>query len=333
MLSAPMAGVAGGWLAREACRAGALGLVALGAASDLEAVDKQIDIFREGNHDYPLSIGFIGHAALANDDGWQRYETILQRHRPAVVQFFAPSILQRNDVSNVDLAHEYGAKFLAQVGSVAEAKMALDAGVDGVIAQGSEAGGHGLRRDLGSAMLPLVAAVKALVESRGLTIPVIGAGGIVSGSSLAAVLAVGDGASVGTRLWASRESIGKPKLQAKLVEDNSCDDVIRTNVFDYIENQGATYPWPAPYDSVGSLRNRVSDEYDGEPQKLAAAVTEGSLLADYRAAAKDDDASVVKVLAGEGVGEITSIEPTYDILMRMEQEAIATLQKMSQMVE
>lgn len=69
-----------------------------------------------------------------------------------VVQFFAPAIMP--DAQNVKIAMAKGVKLImAQVGSLEEAQMALDAGVDAIIAQGSEAGGHGLRPDLGTPTL------------------------------------------------------------------------------------------------------------------------------------------------------------------------------------
>jgi nitronate monooxygenase len=327
LVGAPMAGVSGGLLAAETCRAGALGFLAAGYLTDLKAVEEQIALFREATKDEPseapLCLGFLGFAALSSPQGWDRYETLLKVHRPAVVQFFAPSICTTADGkrTNVVLAHQYGAKFLAQIGNVGELESALQAGVDGIIAQGSEAGGHGLRPGLGSGTLPLVSKISSLTD-----LPVVAAGGIVNGKGVAAVL--------GTRLWASHESIGRPELQKRLVDTKSPDDVIRTTVFDAIENHFLMTPWPAPYDSVGTLRNETSGTWDGRPTELEAKFREDSSLVDqYAEAQKRGDTAIVKVLTGEGVGEIDSIEPAYEIIRKVEAETRQALQRLAQLVD
>jgi nitronate monooxygenase len=313
-----------------------LGFLAAGYLTDLAAVEEQIRIFRRAaesaDRPLPLCIGFLGFSALASPQGWDRYETILMKHRPDVVQFFAPAICTSSDgaTTNVSLAHKYGAKFLAQIGNVAELGSAVAAGVDGIIAQGSEAGGHGLRPGLGSGTLPLVSKVASLTD-----LPVVAAGGIVNGKGVAAALALCDGAVLGTRLWASVESIGKPELQKRLIETKSPDDVIRTTVFDAIENNFLATPWPAPYDSVGTVRNETSDRWDGRPDELAAELRspgQPAILAGYAAAQKQGDTKVVKVLMGEGVGEVNSVEPAYEIIGNVEMETRQVLKSLSQII-
>ena len=98
-----------------------------------------------------------------------------------------------------------------------------------------------------------------------------------------------------------------------------------------IENEFLDVPWPQPYDSVGSLRNSTSDEWDGRPNDLAAALLDpdATVLSDYAHAQKDANARVVKVLSGEGVGEIAAIEPAYDVLLRIEKETRDALRRLS----
>jgi nitronate monooxygenase len=232
------------------------------------------------------------------------------------MQCFAPTIVSNNGTTNVDLAHSVNAKFIAQVGSIKEAKMALQAGVDGIIAQGSEAGGHGLRRELGNATFPLTSQVRQLTD-----IPVIAAGGISTGQSVAAALCICDGAVLGTRLWASVESIGSPVLQAELL-DKSCDDVTRTTVFDEIVNSYASIPWPEPFDSVGALKNETTAILEITPD----------VIQDYKKALKEGNTRIARVLAGEGVGEIDSIEPAFSIISRIEQETEQVLKSLSSIV-
>lgn len=127
------------------------------------------------------------------------------------------------DPALVDRAHAGGALASWQVGSVSEAVAAQNAGCDFVIAQGDEAGGH-IRGTLG--LLPLLATVLDTVS-----IPVLGAGGIGSARSVAAVLAMGAaGVRVGTRFIAAEESNAHPDY-VKAVIAAKAEDSVRTNLF------------------------------------------------------------------------------------------------------
>jgi nitronate monooxygenase len=115
------------------------------------------------------------------------------------------------DSTLVNLAHEGGALVSWQVGSVAEAQAAADAGCDVVVVQGIEAGGH-VRGH--SALLPLLSAALEAIE-----VPILAAGGIGDGRALAAVLAAGaDGARVGTRFIATAESGAHPHYKQAVLE-------------------------------------------------------------------------------------------------------------------
>lgn len=350
ILSAPMAGAAGGLLAARVCKAGGLGMIAAGHFQDVSKLENEIKIFedelnlstvvhtekiRESQHT-DLAIGFLGFSSLAAPKGWKDYEYILRKYRPKVVQFFAPTINVNpaGGPSNVQLAHQYGAKFIAQVGSVKEAKVAIQHEVNAIICQGSEAGGHGIRRELGNSTMSLASQVSNMTD-----IPVLAAGGIVNGKHVAAALAVCDGVSIGTRFWACSESIGNKKLQQALIKNNSCDDVIRTAVFDQIQNEFAAFKWPYPYDSSGALRNQTSLEWGGQnPDRLQNALEglildKSTLLEDYKSAQKSANAEIVAVLAGEGVGEIDSIEDAYNVLLRIEEEAMETINRLKSLFD
>ena len=266
LLSAPMAGVAGGLLAAEVTRAGGLGMIAAGHLQNMADLEAQIEIFventakamtgntRSSSSPPPsppppsdLAIGFVGFSSLATPAGWEHYEYVLRKYRPKAVQFFAPFLVVRScgGTDNVRLARDYGSKFVAQVGSIADARLAVESGVDAIICQGGETGGHGLRRELGNSAMALASQVKRMTSD----IPVLASGGVVNGKHLASALCYCDGASIGTRYWACRESIGDRRLQRRLVDaDSSCDDVLRTAVFDAIQNEMAAVKWPHPYD-------------------------------------------------------------------------------------
>lgn len=108
--------------------------------------------------------------------------------------------------------HEAGVKIWEQVGSVAAAKEALDSGIDLIIAQGNEAGGH----NYGS--LPTLVLVPSIVEAVTPT-PVLAAGGIATGRQLAAALVLGaDAVSIGTRFGASEEAFAHAEYKRRLIE-------------------------------------------------------------------------------------------------------------------
>eukprot|EP00525_Craspedostauros_australis_P009235 CAMPEP_0198126532 /NCGR_PEP_ID=MMETSP1442-20131203/45019_1 /TAXON_ID= /ORGANISM="Craspedostauros australis, Strain CCMP3328" /LENGTH=349 /DNA_ID=CAMNT_0043786329 /DNA_START=310 /DNA_END=1359 /DNA_ORIENTATION=+ len=330
-MGAPMLGVSGGLLAAETCRAGGLGFLAAGHLTS--SLDSEIEILRQHAPNSPLCIGFIGHSTYGGDArGWRAFEEVLQTHRPDVVQFFAPAIARKGGHSttaatNVDLAHAHGALVMAQVGSAADAAEALESGVDAIIAQGSEAGGHGLRREVGSGTLPLAARIVGLAAPNG--IPVLAAGGICDGRTMAGMMSVGcDGVVLGTRLWASNEALGNARFKEKLAKATSGDDVVRTQSFDAIWNSYRSIQWPDPYDSCGALRNDITDKWDTrqrELEKVLDSAAPPAWMEKYKHANEVGDSDMAAVLCGQGVGEVEGIEPTFDIVARINDEAITTI--------
>lgn len=108
--------------------------------------------------------------------------------------------------------HDAGIKVWEQVGTIAAAREAVDSGIDLIVAQGSEAGGH----NYGS--LPTLVLVPAILEAVAPT-PVLAAGGIATGRQLAAALVLGaDAVSVGTRFIASKEAFAHAEYKRRLVE-------------------------------------------------------------------------------------------------------------------
>ncbi|KAK9110999.1 hypothetical protein Scep_018518 [Stephania cephalantha] len=145
----------------------------------------------------------------------------------------------------VDEAHRAGVKVLHQVGSVEHAKKAVDAGVDGIIVQGYEAGGHVIGQDGLIALLPRVV---DLVGDR--DIVVIAAGSIVNGRGYAAALALGaHGVCLGTRFLATEESYAHPIYKRNLVE---LDKTAYTDIFGRAR-------WPGAPQRV--LRTSFFNEY------------------------------------------------------------------------
>lgn len=174
--------------------------------------------------------------------------TMLARHRPALVTvtFGGPS------AELVERVHrEVGVPVAATVTSVDEARRAVAAGADAVIAQGIEAGGHrGVWRDdpdddLGGPAVPVGDLVDGIVGA--VPVPVIAAGGIMDGASVRALLDRGvAGAQLGTALLC-RDEAGTSAVHRAAVLDGTFGDTVVTRAF-----SGRV---------ARSLRNRFADEY------------------------------------------------------------------------
>jgi len=336
-MGAPMLGPSGGHLAAETCRAGGLGFLAAGhlnSKESLHSLEQEIDIFKElCNDEFPLCIGFIGHSTFATEQGWSLFENVLEDYSPMAIQIFAPAIAYMNNDSRtsvVQLAHSYGCKVIAQVGCEDDGVQALNEGVDCVIAQGTEAGGHGVRREHGCGTLSLTS--RLVKRAKGKT-PVLAAGGIVDGSGLMAALSLGaDGVVLGTRLWASKEAKGPAVYKDAMVAAASADQIVRTQAFDVIWNSYRETKWPAPFDSSGVLRNKLIDTWDDKISELRKEVESGEnskVVKELKAASAAQDTDYSCVFSGKGVASIGSIEPTFDIITNIEKEAVESLKRVN----
>jgi nitronate monooxygenase len=207
-----------------------------------------------------------------------------------------------------------GAKAICQVQSLAQARAVLDQGADIIVAQGTEAGGHGGAR----ATLPLVPAIADAIAGR--EVALVAAGGIMDGRGLAAALMLGaDGVLMGTRFYAAEESLAAPAAKARVVAGHG-DDTLRTTVFDVARG----LDWPADY-TGRALANDFSRRWHGRESALAAAqAAEGARYAD--AVAKSDFDTAV-VFTGEGIDLIRGVEPAGAIVARLVREAESLLKR------
>jgi len=76
----------------------------------------------------------------------------------------------------------------------------------------------------------------------------------------------------------------------------------------------------------------MSQKWDDRLDSLAKEISNGTIVQEFKTAMQDGNPTVGMVLAGQGVGEIDSIEPAYDIVMRIEQETKDILRQLSQIV-
>ncbi len=205
---------------------------------------------------------------------------------------------------------EAGVPTLWQVQRLDQARQALAAEVDILVAQGQEAGGHGLERGL-TTLLP---AVRDLAGDDQL---VVAAGGIGDGRGLAASLMLGaDGVMMGTRFFAAAEACGPPGAGARLVAATG-DDTVRTRVFDLARG----FDWPEGF-TGRVLQNDFSRRWHGDDEGLRAQIDQER--ARYNAATVDDLATRV-VHAGEVVDLITRVMPAAEIVAETVAEAARLL--------
>jgi nitronate monooxygenase len=206
----------------------------------------------------------------------------------------------------VQLVHRAGALVSWQVGSVAEARAAADAGCDLVAAQGSEAGGH-VRGD--RPLLPLLHEVLDAVS-----VPVLAAGGIVDARTFAEVMAAGaDGVRIGTRFIATTESAAHPTYKQAIVDATGDCTVI-----------GDTFARDCPLCATSArhrvLRSAADRAATIEGDFVGTLTLKGRQLPIPRGAglppstAVEGDVAAMALYAGAGADAITDIRPVAELI-------------------
>jgi nitronate monooxygenase len=187
------------------------------------------------------------------------------------------------------------------------AQQALDAGADILVAQGTEAGGHGASRTT----IDIVPAIVDLAAGR---VPVVAAGGIGDGRGLAAMMMFGAaGALLGTRFYASRESDGAEQAKKRICAATG-GSTTRGIIFDMSRNN----VWPAPF-TGRCLINDHARRWTGRELELLQNVS--AVAAEYAAAKAAGNFDIAAVIAGEAVGLIHDIPPAAEIVDRIVAEA------------
>lgn len=221
--------------------------------------------------------------------------------------------------------HAAGSIVLSTVASAEQARAALAAGVDAVVAQGWEAGGHVLGE---VATLPLVRAVADAVAPT----PVIAAGGISDGRGLAAALALGAaGAWIGTRFLATPEASIHPRYRERLLEAAETDTV-HSRLFDV--------GWPDAPHRV--LRNATVDAWEaaGRPasgarpgEGEAVATSPRGTILRYSSATPgpeaEGDIEALSLWSGQGVAQVGHVAPAAEVVREIAGEARAVLKSLA----
>lgn len=301
ILNASMAGTATGALAAAVSEAGGFGMIGGTNPDGAAWLREQIQIARSLTA-RPFGVGFIS----SFPDTAALVEAALEEGVAAINHSFA------DPTPFVAPAHAAGVMVFAQVQTLKQAITAALAGVDVIIAQGGEAGGHG--GALGAfALLPAI--VDAVAP-----LPVVAAGGVADGRGLAAALLLGaQGAWMGTRFVTSHEWGGPAWEQAAVLAATS-DDTVQTRLYDLI----AERPFPAENpDRV--LRNAFVERWTGHESELAA--HRAALQAEVAAGNERADLTVAGVSAGVAAGLITSARPAGEIVRGIVQEAETLLRQ------
>jgi len=287
LLLAPMDTISSGALAAAVSNAGGFGIIGGGygdearLACDLDAAGKA-----------RIGIGFITWSMAKN----ARLLDLALERKPAAI------MLSFGEVTpHAERIKRAGALLICQVQSVVQAKEVVARGADAIVAQGSEAGGHGGSR----ATFPLIPAV---VDAAG-AVPVIAAGGIADGRGLAAALMLGaDGALMGTRFLASTEAATTAEAKQRVVAADG-DSTIRSTLFDIVRRR----EWPAPY-TGRALQNEFTARWRGREAELMHNLTREEVT--YEEARKRGDLDTAVLHAGEAVDLIDEVLPAAEIVAR-----------------
>src|SRR5579863_932138 len=315
IIQAAMGGAAGPKLAAAVSNAGGLGMLVPWRA-DLATVRQQI---RETRALTSRPFGVNLNLEFPQEE---RLEASLDEG-VRIISFF-----WRDPAALMPRAKAAGASVLHTVGSAADARRAADCGVDVIVAQGWEAGGH-VRGTV--ATMPLIPAVIDAVPG----VPVVAAGGIADGRGLAAALALGAaGAWIGTRFLASHEATIHPRYRERLLGANENDTVYLENFFDV--------RWPnAPH---RTLRNETVEAWDaagrppsgkraGEGEVIGTSESIGSILR-YQSYTPGTDAEgdidAMSLWAGQGVGLVSKLQSAGDIVREIAGEAEVILRGLAQ---
>ncbi len=289
LVLAPMGFVSGGALAAAVSQAGGLGLIGAGYG-DAEWIRRE---FAEAKGTR-VGIGFITWS-LAKQPALLDFA--LERKPCAVMLSFGdPTPFAARIKAS-------GAKLICQVQDLATARQALAAKPDVLVAQGTEAGGHGGTRSL-FALLP------AVLDVAGKT-PVLAAGGIADRRGVQAAMTFGAaGVLVGTRFIAADEALAAPRAKQRVVEASG-DATVRTTVFDVVRAYDAG--WAGI--TGRALRNKFTEAWHGREQALLA--KRDAEVKKYWQAVERQDFDTALVFAGEGVDLIDAVLPAAEIVRRM----------------
>jgi len=295
---APMGGSAGGALAAAVSDAGGLGLLG-GGNGNRGWLARELPIAASGTRE-PWGVGFQSWAVDNDTVEW----ALESRPHAVMLSFGDPRPL-------VEPVRASGATLIIQVTTLDEARQAVDVGADVIVAQGTEAGGHGARH--GWSTLPFVPVVVDLAAP----VPVLAAGGIADGRGVAAALALGAaGALIGTRLLATAEALTDPD-DKKAIAAGSGEDTERSAVLDIARGSR----WPREY-TGRTMAHPFLDEWRDREGELAASHEAKS---DYQRRVASGEFPPEPVWASQAIDLITDLPAAAEVVAGLAAQAEETL--------
>lgn len=288
-------------LAAAVCNAGGLG--SLGTA--LRSTDELRQQWRRLREltDRPFAINHTGRPL-----NQEAFDATLEA-RPAAISFHLgiPAEL-------IARAHDHGIRWIQTVGDVDAAEIALDAGADVLVAQGTEAGGN-------AGWVSTLVLVPAVVDVAGTT-PVVAAGGIADGRGMAAALALGaQGVSLGTRFLATTEMTIAQAWKDRIVAAHARDAVKVAN------SDRALPPFNLP--QIGApfaprvLRTPLTDQLEQDPDGVDPQALAARVRAEVLAGAGHD----LLPFTGQSTELIHDIVPAADLISRLQADCTSALQQ------
>ncbi|OPF80958.1 2-nitropropane dioxygenase [Streptomyces antioxidans] len=304
VMSAPMGLHSGGTLAAAVSAAGGLGSFAgTHPWKGPDWVREEIATIR-ATTDRPFGVGFITpflpfteplfHAALGE--------------RPEVI-----ALSFADPRPWLARAKEAGARVMCQVQSYDDAASAVAAGADVLVAQGAEAGGHTGTMGL----LPFLAGIVRRYPD----VPVLAAGGIADGRTLAAVLTAGaDGAWLGTAFLATHEAVEVHDVHKRLIVESDGGDTVWTRAYDIVSG----LPWPA---AIGERvrRNRFTDQWTEREAALRDRKEEFAPPEDVNPLEAPPDPDTSSIIYGQSAFFVDAVRPAAEVVRTISDEAEAIL--------
>ena len=301
VLLAPMDGVADARLTAAVSAAGGLGILGGGYAKSEEWLSGELDRLAESGTRF--GVGFITWSMAKQP---KLLDLALERKPAAIMLSFGDPRPFFEKIAGA------GVPLICQVQTLTMAKEAVAAGAQILVAQGAEAGGHGMSRGT-------IALVPEVVDAVGGDVAVAAAGGIADGRGLAAALMLGaSGVLMGTRFYASTEAATPQKTKDR-VHAATGDDSLRSVVFDVSRRN----VWPGNF-TGRCLRNPYADRWYGREDELGRNEEE---LGRFAAAQKEENYDLAVVIAGEASGLVRDICGAGEVVERMAREAEALLAK------
>lgn len=299
VLQGGMAWVSTGELAAAVSEAGGLGIIGSGQAPAAWVEAEIRKVKARTDRQYGVNVMLMSPYA-------EEVMAVIERERVPVVTTGAG-----NPGKYVPMLKDVGTKVIPVVASVALARRLEKAGVDALIAEGTESGGH--VGEIGT--LPLVPQVVDAVN-----IPVIAAGGIYDGRGLLAALSLGaQGVQIGTRFMCAAECTISPKVKAMILKARDRDTVV--------SGRSTGHP-------VRCLENRFTRELmEAERSGLPAAEIEKMGVGKLRLAMAEGDTEQGSVMAGQIAGAVDKIQPAAEIVAEIMASAAGQWEKMKKIVE